>query len=79
LDLTVPGGLGGKEAVARLRAYDPQVKAVVSSGYSDDPVMAHHQEYGFRAVVEKPYRLEDLSRVLAQVMAPPTPEPVLNS
>jgi two-component system, cell cycle sensor histidine kinase and response regulator CckA len=47
LDLTVPGAMGGKETMARLLEIDPQVKAVVSSGYSDDPIMADFQKYGF--------------------------------
>ncbi|GFO70016.1 hypothetical protein GMLC_35950 [Geomonas limicola] len=69
LDLTVPGGVGGKEAIKMLRSYDPQVRAVVCSGYSTDPVMANFREYGFNAVLAKPYRPHDLSRVLREVLA----------
>ena len=47
LDLTVPGGMGGKETMERLLRIDPQVKAIVSSGYSDGPIMANFKEYGF--------------------------------
>ncbi|MEW6351117.1 MAG: PAS domain S-box protein [Thermodesulfobacteriota bacterium] len=68
MDLTVPGGMGGKEAIEVLREIDPTVKALVSSGYSNDPVMAHYREYGFRGVVTKPYSIKDLTRTLAQVL-----------
>lgn len=60
LDLTIPGKMGGKEAISQLREIDPQVKAIVSSGYSNDPIMASHKEYGFSGVVPKPYTLERL-------------------
>ena len=68
MDLTIPGGLGGKETLARLRSLDPKVRAVVSSGYSNDPVMANYRDYGFHAVLEKPYRTEQLARVLQEVL-----------
>jgi len=64
MDLTIIGGMGGKEAILELKKIDPQVKAVVSSGYSTDPIMANPEKYGFLGVIAKPYRLEDLSRVL---------------
>ncbi len=51
LDLTVPGGMGGKAAIEKLLRIDPQVKAIVSSGYSDDPIMANFLEYGFSGVI----------------------------
>jgi len=69
LDLTVPGGMGGAEAVRRLLAIDPAVKAIVSSGYSDDPVMSNFQDYGFCNVIAKPFRINDLSRVVHQVLS----------
>ncbi|GEJ58871.1 PAS domain S-box protein [Anaeromyxobacter diazotrophicus] len=68
MDLTIPGGMGGKEAIAKLRALDPGVVAIVSSGYSTDPVMAHHADHGFRGVLVKPYLAEDLRRVLSRVL-----------
>ena len=64
LDLTVPGGMGGKEVMSRLLQIDPQVKAIVSSGYSDDPIMANYQTYGFTEVIAKPYTIAELDKVL---------------
>ncbi len=68
LDLTVPGGMGGKDAVAKLKEIDPEIKAIVSSGYSHDPVMAHFEDFGFAGVLSKPYRLIELSRVIHNVL-----------
>lgn len=68
MDLTVPGGMGGKEAIAHLRQLDPQVKAVVSSGYANDPIMANFSEYGFCGVVPKPFSLQDLSSLLQVIL-----------
>lgn len=68
IDLTVPGGLGGKETIRELRKIDPKVKAVVSSGYSNDPIMSKYKDYGFSAVIAKPYRLQDLSEVLKKLL-----------
>lgn len=68
MDLTIPGGTGGKEAIQKLLSIDPDVKAIVSSGYSNDPVMADFKEYGFRGVIIKPYRIEGFSRTLQEVM-----------
>jgi CheY-like chemotaxis protein len=67
LDLTVPGGIGGVEAVRKLREIDPRVKAIVSSGYSNDPVMANFKDYGFDAVITKPIKVADLSNVLSKM------------
>jgi PAS domain S-box-containing protein len=64
LDLVVPNGMGGKECVRELRQIDPNVKAIVSSGYSNDPVMANHRDYGFQGVLPKPYQLRKLSETL---------------
>jgi PAS domain S-box-containing protein len=69
MDLTIPGGMGGKDAVIRLREIDPAVKAIVASGYSDDPVMAHFRDYGFSGVVSKPYLLKDLSQTVHAVIS----------
>ena len=68
LDLTIPGGMGGKEAMQGLLKIDPQVKAIVSSGYSDDPIMADFQKYGVSDVIAKPYRVAELSKILQRVI-----------
>ena len=73
LDLTVPGSIGGKETLRRLHALDSKVKIIVSSGYSNDPVMANHQIYGIQAVIPKPYSIEELSQVVYQVVMEPSP------
>lgn len=69
LDLTVPGAMGGTECLRYLRAIDPNVRALVSSGYASELVMSAHEEYGFHGVVPKPYRLADLSNALAEVLS----------
>ncbi|GIV96672.1 MAG: hypothetical protein KatS3mg057_1329 [Herpetosiphonaceae bacterium] len=66
MDLTIPGGMGGKDAIKILREIDPQIRAIVSSGYSNDPVMADFQRYGFRGCVIKPYDVHELERVLQE-------------
>ncbi len=71
MDLTIPGGMGGLEAVARLREIDREVKAIVSSGYSDDPVMADYRKYGFQGMIPKPYRIEDIHQELHRVLDEP--------
>lgn len=68
LDLTIPGGMGGKETMKELLGIDPHVKAIVSSGYSSDPVMSDYQQYGFRDVIAKPYKLEELGEVVKRVI-----------
>ena len=69
MDLTVPGGMGGKEAVKKLLELDPQALAIASSGYSEDAVMANYQEYGFSGVVTKPYSLQDLDLAIQEIIA----------
>ncbi len=68
LDLTVPGGVDGKEAINKLLEIDPEVKAIVSSGYSDDPVLANFQEYGFQGMMPKPFESLSLGKVLFEVL-----------
>jgi CheY-like chemotaxis protein len=68
LDLTVTGGMGGVEAAAKLKELDPSLKLIVSSGYSDAPVMSHFAEYGFDAVILKPWTVKEMSDVLRRVL-----------
>ena len=68
LDLTVTGGMGGLEAAAKLKELDPSLKLIVSSGYSDAPVMSHFAEYGFEAVIVKPWTVREMSEVLRRVL-----------
>jgi PAS domain S-box-containing protein len=68
MDLTVPGGMGGKETIRRLQALDPNVKAIVSSGYSNDPVMAEYEKHGFRGVIVKPFGIKEVSEALRRVI-----------
>ncbi|MCD6580802.1 MAG: PAS domain S-box protein [Desulfuromusa sp.] len=68
LDLTIPGGMGGKDAIKSILAIDPQAKVIVSSGYADDPVMAHYTEYGFKGVATKPYTLAELKIVIEKAL-----------
>jgi signal transduction histidine kinase/ActR/RegA family two-component response regulator len=68
LDLTVTGGMGGVEAAAKLKELDPSLKLIVSSGYSDAPVMSHFAEYGFDAVIVKPWTVKEMSEVLRRVL-----------
>jgi signal transduction histidine kinase/ActR/RegA family two-component response regulator len=71
LDLTVPDGMGGREAIEGLRAIDPSVNALISSGYSDDPAMSNFQELGFNGVVRKPYTMDQLGAALTQALGNP--------
>jgi PAS domain S-box-containing protein len=64
LDLTIPGGFGGKKTIRKLQKIDPDVKAIVSSGYSNDPVMANPAKYGFSGRISKPYTIESLAKSL---------------
>jgi PAS domain S-box-containing protein len=71
MDLTVPGGMGGREACARLLGMYPDARVIVCSGYSSDPVMSDPAAYGFLGMLAKPYRIEDLRRVVEQVASSP--------
>jgi nitrogen-specific signal transduction histidine kinase/CheY-like chemotaxis protein len=71
MDLTVPGGMGGREAMEHLRRLDPGVSAIVSSGYSRDPVLANYQAHGFQAVLPKPYGLDQLTKVMQATLEGP--------
>lgn len=67
MDLTIPGGMGGQEAVQEILAINPQAKVIVSSGYSNDTIMSNYKKYGFCASLVKPYQMQELSRVLDQL------------
>jgi PAS domain S-box-containing protein len=69
LDLTIPGGMGGKDAIEKLREIDKGIKAIISSGYSEDPIISNYRDYGFSGVVSKPYTTEQLSKVLHDVLS----------
>ena len=68
MDLTVPGGMGGRECAARLLEYDPDARCIVSSGYSNDDVMADFRQYGFRASLIKPFNIAEMGKTLAHVL-----------
>jgi len=68
MDLTIPGGMGGKEAVKGVLDIDKNAKVIVSSGYASDPIMANYIGYGFKAVIEKPFTMEGLDEVITKVI-----------
>jgi len=68
VDLTVPGGMGGKEVIDILHNSDPNIRAIVSSGYSNDPIMANYKKHGFMGVVAKPYTVHELSEAVRQAL-----------
>ena len=68
MDLTIKGGMGGKETIVELLAIDPEARVIVSSGYSNDPIMAHPKEYGFRDVLMKPFTIQELETKVSSVM-----------
>ncbi len=72
LDLTVHGGMGGRQTIQELIKMDANVRAIVSSGYADDPIMANFEEYGFLAAIRKPYQLAELRRGLQQAFGQKT-------
>ncbi len=68
MDLTIPSGIGGKDAIKLLQEIDPEAKALVSSGYCNDPVMANYRDYGFLGAIKKPYNLSDLNDAITAVL-----------
>jgi CheY-like chemotaxis protein len=68
LDYTIPGGMGGLDTIAHLRALDPQVKALISSGYANKPLMADWASYGFSGVMAKPYTIKQLREALHKML-----------
>ncbi|WP_350342426.1 ATP-binding protein [Proteinivorax tanatarense] len=69
MDLTIQGGMGGKEAIEKIRKIDPNIKAIVTSGYSNDPVMAYYKDYGFDGYVKKPYNGDDILTTVSKVLS----------
>lgn len=64
LDLSVPDGMGGKEAFEKIHALDPHAKVVISSGYTEDPMMTDHAAFGLAGILAKPYRITDIKALL---------------
>jgi PAS domain S-box-containing protein len=73
LDLTVRGGMGGGDTIKQMREMDPSVRAIVSSGYSDDPIVANYADYGFKASLSKPFEMEELSGILHSLLSAEVP------
>jgi len=69
MDLTIPGGMGGEETIKKLLEIDPGVKAIVSSGYANDPIVANHNKYGFTGVLAKPFEIHELDETIQKVIA----------
>ena len=68
MDLTIPGGMGGKDAVKELHAFDSEAKAIVASGYSNDLLMANYADYGFCAAIIKPFQYHELIKVVSDTI-----------
>lgn len=68
IDLTVPGGMGGKETARQILQIDPLAKLIVSSGYSNDPIMANYEQWGFKGIIPKPYGVKELSETIARIV-----------
>ena len=68
MDLTIPGGMGGKDTIEKLLKIDPWVKAIVSSGYSNDPVMGDFKKYGFKGRIAKPYRVDEVGKTVGMIL-----------
>ena len=69
MDLTIPGGMGGKDAAKQILAIDPQARLIVSSGYSNDPIMSDYRAYGFTGAVAKPYNIKELSQLISDLLS----------
>ncbi len=68
MDLTIHGGMDGREAIKKLLEIDPNVKALVSSGYLDDPVLSDYKKYGFCGIVTKPFNIRELSETIHEII-----------
>lgn len=69
MDLTIPGGMGGKETAEQILSIDPKACLIVSSGYSNDPIMSDFRKYGFAGAVAKPYNINEFGKLLSSVLA----------
>ncbi len=74
MDLTIPGGMGGKETIKKMLEIDPHARVIVASGYSNDPVMSAYESHGFSGVIEKPYTMDTLAMTLHTVISKRPPE-----
>jgi len=79
VDLTIRGGMGGKITFQELRKIDPEVKCIVASGYSNDPIISDFNNYGFKAYITKPYKIKELGRVLQNVLTDSNSKMISNS
>lgn len=68
MDLTIPGGLGGKEAAEKILSIFPEACLIVSSGYSNDPIISNYKEYGFSGAIAKPYNIHEVETVLNSLL-----------
>lgn len=69
MDLTIPGGMGGKEAAQQILAIDPKACLIVSSGYSNDPIMSDYSAYGFNGAIAKPFKMTDFGQLLISILS----------
>jgi two-component system cell cycle sensor histidine kinase/response regulator CckA len=69
LDLTVPGGIGGKDTLSKLLEIDADVVAIATSGYSNDPIMSDFRSYGFTDTIAKPFRIKEIADVVKRSLA----------
>ena len=68
MDITIPGEMGGKDTIKEILEIDPEARVIVSSGYTDDPIMANYADFGFKGIAKKPYTMKHLSDVLGRVL-----------
>jgi DNA-binding NarL/FixJ family response regulator len=69
MDLTIPGGMGGKEAAGQILLIDPKACLIVSSGYSHDPIMSNYKSFGFAGAVVKPYHINEFGSLISNLLS----------
>jgi CheY-like chemotaxis protein len=69
MDLSIPNGMGGLQAMDQILQFDPDARAIVSSGYCDDPVLSRYMDYGFCAVLPKPYQPQELKHMVESMLS----------